>query len=71
MCDRRNLDSEGRENFGGLCACFETKITCSRVGMVGFADSCVLCTRYFLFCAAARMSLTSAIELAEASLETD
>jgi hypothetical protein len=40
-------------------------------GTVGFADSCVLCTRYFLFCAVARVSLTSAIELAEASLETD
>jgi hypothetical protein len=81
------LDSKGRENFGGLCACFETRLSLASktlpfleqghgmtpapdFGTVGFPDFCLLWTRLSFFCAAIHVSLTSAIELAEASLET-
>jgi hypothetical protein len=66
---RRNTDSRGREDFGGLCAHFETKAMPSP----DFSARSELLTSAFpgliySFCAALHVSPPSAIDLAEASL---
>ena len=65
----RNTDSRGRENFGGLCARFETKAAPAPE----FSARSELLTSAFpgqvySFCAALHVSPPSAIDLAEASL---
>jgi hypothetical protein len=65
------LDSKGRENFGGLCARIEmTRCLLQHLAQLALPTAAFF-GQGFSFCAAAHVSPTSAIDLAEASSETD